>query len=123
MERHCTNYVHLHNAPYFSCPIINQHVKLLRNCNTHESMSLHDCKEYAQVNDLPKEMKKNMLHKKMKTTCNCECMLYKCFKSKWNKCYCIDKYIDISNINILQILQGHKKYALRKRTSRSTTHI
>lgn len=46
---------------------------------------------------------------KMKTTRNCECMLYKCFKSKWKICYCIDKNIDISNINILRILQGHKK--------------
>ncbi len=51
----------------------------------------------------------------MKTTCNCECMLYKCFKSKWKKCYCIDKNIDILNINILGIIQGHKKYALKQK--------
>lgn len=47
MERNCTKCVHLHNAPYFSCPIINQLVKLLRNYNACESMTLHDCKEYA----------------------------------------------------------------------------
>ncbi len=45
MERHYTNCVHLHNAPYFPYPIINQLVKLLRNCNTCESMTLHDCKD------------------------------------------------------------------------------
>jgi len=61
---------------------------------------------------------------KMKITCNCECMLYKCFKSKWKKCYCIDKNIDISNINILGILQGHKKYALKQKNIKvNHTHL
>jgi hypothetical protein len=60
MERHYTK------STLFFLSHYQPTIKHLINCNTHESMTLHDCKEYAQVNYLLNEMKKKMLHKTMK---------------------------------------------------------